>query len=189
VEGRKGTTGAVQRHNRWPRFRAYLKDRESANRATVWRRTTRCFVNYRGGRLTVRSNRSAGAPLCNCERADRAVSPHALRHSFADPSVATRRRPAGHPGTSRPRTAQHDPTVTRHVDAAQFAGRLIEKAHPRARSLKRPAATGGFCRQRRGLFVSPRKFDAERLDLVIHHPRAESTAVSAASLLNPVRQS
>lgn len=63
-------------------LRVWLLDREDLRRPTPRDRREPLFVNYRGGRLTVRSidrlvRRHAAAG------ADHAVSPHALRHSFA----------------------------------------------------------------------------------------------------------
>ena len=78
-------------------IRAYLKDRERSCVGGGRRRRTRgrgrrrgsrdqrepLFVNYRGGRLTVRSiDRLVRRYVAACS-ARAGISPHALRHSFA----------------------------------------------------------------------------------------------------------
>ena len=81
------------------RIRAYLKDRETlianvrlkpdatgVRRATAGRRGRRAdplFVNYRGGRLTVRSIDRLVRRYAAASSARAGISPHALRHSFA----------------------------------------------------------------------------------------------------------
>jgi integrase/recombinase XerC len=111
-------------------IRAYLKDRDQLL-GQGRGKDDALFVNYRGGRLTVRSidrlvRRYASAS------ARTGVSPHALRHSFATHLLqrgADLRAIQELLGHARLSTTQR----YTHIDAAQLL-EVYRKTHPRARS-------------------------------------------------------
>ena len=115
-------------------LRAYLKDRELLVGASV--RTSKgrprdpLFVNYRGGRLTVRSVDRIVRRYAASSGVRPGVSPHALRHSFATHLLqrgADLRAIQELLGHARLSTTQR----YTHVNAAQLLD-VYKKSHPKA---------------------------------------------------------